>query len=84
MFKLIEAIAIDRSLTSKLEDAREALIYKIAELISIYKSSFNQGSHPQQLMIASNLQLLPVYILGMIKNVNRVVSFLMIRSFFGM
>ncbi|KAJ3306763.1 COPII subunit [Kappamyces sp. JEL0829] len=61
--------AVDRSLTSKIEDARDALVYKLTELLAVYKSSFNQASHPQQLMIADNLQLLPSFILGMIKNV---------------
>ena len=62
-------VAIDRSLTSKIEDARDALIYKLSEIISVYKASFNQATHPQQLMIAENLQLLPVFTLAMIKNV---------------
>ncbi|KAJ3358497.1 COPII subunit, partial [Kappamyces sp. JEL0680] len=61
--------AVDRSLTSKIEDARDALVYKLTELLAVYKSSFNQASHPQQLMIADNLQLLPSFILGMIKNI---------------
>ena len=66
-------LAVDRSLTAKIEDARDALVYKLAEILSIYKSSFNQASHPQQLMICENLHLLPVFILGMLKNVNMIV-----------
>ncbi|KAJ3270457.1 COPII subunit [Terramyces sp. JEL0728] len=60
--------AVDRSLTSKIEDARDALTYKLTEILSFYKLQFNQATHPQQLMIADNLRLLPVYILGMLKN----------------
>lgn len=66
---LVINLAVDRSLTSKIEDAREALTYKLIEILSVYKTNFNQSTHPQQVMIADNLKLLPVYILGMIKNV---------------
>jgi hypothetical protein len=52
-----------------MEDSREALSYKLTEILAVYKSTFNQASHPQQLMICENLQLLPSYILGMLKNV---------------
>ncbi|KAJ3258757.1 COPII subunit [Boothiomyces macroporosus] len=60
--------AVDRSLTSKIEDARDALTYKLTEILTFYKQQFNQATHPQQLMIAENLRLLPIYILGMLKN----------------
>ncbi|KAI8910255.1 Sec23/Sec24 trunk domain-containing protein, partial [Gorgonomyces haynaldii] len=60
--------AVERSLTSKLEDAREALFYKLVEILGQYKAAFNQGTHPAQLMIADNLQLLPLLIIGIIKN----------------
>jgi protein transport protein SEC24 len=56
-------------LNAKIEDAREALSYKLAEILAVYRTAFNQQTHPQQLMISENLKLLPVYILGMLKNV---------------
>jgi protein transport protein SEC24 len=55
---------------SKLEDAREALKYKLIEILSVYKTAFNQSTHPQQMMISDNLRLLPVYILSLLKNVS--------------
>lgn len=61
--------AVDRSLTSKIEDARDALMYKTTEILALYKTQFNQATHPQQLMISENMKLLPAYVLGMIKNV---------------
>ncbi len=68
LHKISNFLAVDRSLTSKLEDARDALSYKITELLAVYKSSFNQQVHPQQMMICDSLRLLPVYVLGMMKN----------------
>ena len=61
--------AVDRALTTKLEDAREALKFKLVEILSCYKNTFKQSAHPQQLMICESLRLLPIYILGMLKNV---------------
>jgi protein transport protein SEC24 len=66
---LLGKMAIERSLVSKMEDAREALSYKLSEILAVYKSSFNQSTHTAQLLISENLKLLPVLILGMIKNV---------------
>jgi protein transport protein SEC24 len=60
--------AVDRSLTSKIEDARDALTHKLTEILTAYKNNFKQESHPQQLMISDNLKLLPAYVLGMLKN----------------
>jgi protein transport protein SEC24 len=62
--------AVERALTSKLEDAREALFFKLAEILSTYKTSFNQTVHNAQLLISDNLTLLPILILGIIKNVH--------------
>ena len=66
---MIIKIAVDRVLSTKLEDARDALKFKLVEILSFYKNTFKQSVHPQQLMISDNLRLLPVYVLGMLKNV---------------
>ena len=68
-------IAVERSLTSKIEDAREALIYKLGEIIAVHKHAFAGSAGGGQLMVTENLKLLPVLILGLIKNV----IFLLIR-----
>lgn len=70
---LLAKKAVERALTSKIEDAREALFYKLTEMLALYKSTFNQSTHSAQLLISDNLKLLPILILGLIKNV---VSFL--------
>lgn len=69
---LLAKKAVERALTSKLEDAREALFYKLTQILALYKSAFNQGTHIAQVLISENLKLLPVLILGMIKNVTNV------------
>jgi protein transport protein SEC24 len=61
--------AVERSITSKIEDAREALFYKLTEILAQYKTAFNQSTHSAQLLICDNLKLLPILILGLIKNV---------------
>jgi protein transport protein SEC24 len=66
---LLSKKAVDRSLTSKLDDAREALFYKLTEILAVYKTAFNQSTHSAQMLISESLQLLPVLILAMIKHV---------------
>lgn len=61
--------AVERSLTTKIEDAREALFYKLTEILANYKSAFKQSTHDAQLLICDNLKLLGILILGLIKNV---------------
>ena len=66
---LLTKKAVDRVFSSKLEDAREALAYKLAEILAVYKHTFNLNTHTAQLLISENLKLLPIMVLGMIKNV---------------
>ncbi|KAG9294277.1 hypothetical protein G9A89_021636 [Geosiphon pyriformis] len=63
--------AVERSLTSKLEDAREALTNKTIEILGVYKSALTSaqtGASPQ-LQICDNLKLLPLLSLGLLKHV---------------
>jgi protein transport protein SEC24 len=63
--------AVERALSSSIESARDAIINKTVEIFSAYKtnvlSSNTGGSTPLQ--ISSNLKLLPLLCLSLLKNV---------------
>lgn len=63
--------AVERSITHKLEDARDALFGKMVEILQAYKASMTAAGAgaSAQLAIAENLKLLPVLVLGLLKNV---------------
>ncbi|KAI9033323.1 hypothetical protein DFJ74DRAFT_652041 [Hyaloraphidium curvatum] len=65
---LLAKKAVDRALTARLEDARDALTNKCIDILGAYKSTFgsNQGG---QLVVSENLKLLPLVTLGTIKNI---------------
>lgn len=60
--------AIDRSITSSLSDARDALTNAVVDLVSAYKSNV---SNLQQsgLVVPASMRLFPVYILALLKQV---------------
>ncbi|RIB11003.1 protein transport protein SEC24 [Gigaspora rosea] len=62
--------AVERSLSSKLEDARDALTNKLIDILGVYKSAItgSQGASPQ-LQSCDNLKLLPLLALGLLKHV---------------
>ena len=63
--------AVERSLTHKLEDARDALTNKLVEILTTYKSSMTAAGTgaSAQLSISENLKMLAVLVLGLLKNV---------------
>lgn len=63
--------AVERSITHKLEDSRDAVMQKLIEILSSYKSSMTAAGAgaSAQLAISENLKLLPILILGLLKNV---------------
>lgn len=67
----LSARAVERALSSSLESARDAIINKLTEIFSAYKTnvlaSNTGGSTPLQ--ISANLKLLPLLCLGLLKNV---------------
>ncbi|KAI9102462.1 hypothetical protein DFS34DRAFT_577162 [Phlyctochytrium arcticum] len=65
---LLAKKAVERALTSKIEDAREALMYKLDDIMGAYKASFTTSGQAVQLLVPDNLKLLPLLILGMLKN----------------
>lgn len=64
--------AVERSLTHKLEDARDAVHQRLVEILSSYKSSMTSAGAGAnaQLAISENLRMLPVLVLGLLKNVS--------------
>ncbi|QRW04974.1 transporter protein Sec23 [Ceratobasidium sp. AG-Ba] len=63
--------AVERSLSSKLEDARDAVTNKLAEIFGTYKSTMTAAGSgaSAQLAISDNLKFLPLLCLGLIKHV---------------
>jgi protein transport protein SEC24 len=63
--------AVERSIHARLEDARDALLNKVVDIFSTYKSTMTSagtGASPQ-LSIANNMALLPLMVLGLLKHV---------------
>ncbi|KAI1794435.1 protein transporter SEC24 [Ganoderma leucocontextum] len=63
--------AVERSITHKLEDARDAVFNKMVEILQAYKASMTAAGAgaSAQLAISENLKMLAVLTLGLLKNV---------------
>lgn len=66
---LLVKMAVDRSLTSTLADAREAFINATVDILSAFKLA--QNLPPGQVVAPMNLALLPLYINAIMKHVSR-------------
>lgn len=67
---LTTKMAIEKALqTTRLLDAREALINKCIDILTVYRSEITPTSSPTQLMLPESLKLFPLYVLAMLKNV---------------
>ncbi|XP_029368766.1 protein transport protein Sec24B [Echeneis naucrates] len=63
---LLANMAIDRSISSSLSDARDALVNAVVDLVSAYKS--NVSSLQQSgLVVPASMRLFPLYILALLK-----------------
>ncbi|KAJ3559386.1 hypothetical protein NM688_g386 [Phlebia brevispora] len=62
---------VERCITHKLEDSRDALFNKMVEILQAYKASMTAAGAgaSAQLAISENLKMLPVLVLGLLKNV---------------
>ena len=76
---LLAKMAIERALTSKLEDARDALVNKCVDILGVFKSNFSSSGHNAQLLAPDNLKLLPLMVLSILKNVRPT-----LKDFFGL
>ncbi|TFK26550.1 protein transporter SEC24 [Coprinopsis marcescibilis] len=63
--------AVERSLTHKLEDSRDYTLQKLVEILIAYKTSMTAGGAgaSAQLAISENMKMLPILVLGLLKNV---------------
>jgi protein transport protein SEC24 len=63
--------AVEKSLTHKLEDSRDALYSKMVEILGAYKASMTAAGAgaSAQLALSENMKSLPVLFLGLLKNV---------------
>nr|XP_046262330.1 protein transport protein Sec24B isoform X2 [Scatophagus argus] len=63
---LLANMAIDRSISSSLSDARDALVNAVVDLVSAYKSNVSNLPH-SGVVVPAALRLFPVYILALLK-----------------
>ncbi len=68
--------SVERALSSKLEDARDAISNKVVEILTAYKNSMTGGGGGGQLAIADNMKMLPVLALGLLKHVSPAFTYL--------
>ncbi|KAF9357333.1 COPII subunit, partial [Mortierella sp. NVP85] len=68
---LLACKAVERGMSSKLDDARDALTNKCVDILGVYKTHMtasSSGATPN-LQICDNLKLMPLLTLGMLKHV---------------
>ncbi|XP_035869903.1 protein transport protein Sec24A isoform X3 [Phyllostomus discolor] len=63
---LLANMAVDRSLTASLSDARDALVNAVIDSLSAYRSSV-LGGHQPGLMVPFSLRLFPLFVLALLK-----------------
>lgn len=63
--------AVERAMSSKLEDARDAVVNKLVDVLKVYKDTMTSagGGASAQLAIPDNLRLLPLLCCGLVKHV---------------
>jgi protein transport protein SEC24 len=64
--------SVESALSSKLEDARDAITNKVLDILTAYKTSMTGGGGGGQLVTADNMKMLPVLALGLLKHVSLV------------
>lgn len=63
---LLANMAVDRSVTASLSDARDALVNAVIDSLSAYRSSVLSGQQPG-LMVPFSLRLFPLFVLALLK-----------------
>lgn len=64
---LIFKMAIEKALSNKLEDARDAVFNKMNDILLAIRAAFQTGQNPQ-LLLTENLRLLPLLFLAILKS----------------
>lgn len=73
---LLTKKSIERALSAaSLSDSREAVMYKLVEIMSAYKTNCTSSGQAAALLVPENLRLLPVLVLGLLKSVCVVVTY---------
>lgn len=69
---LIAKMGVDRALTSSIQDAREAFLNAVVDILSAYSTTQNavQGVGGGLIAPANILQMLPVYVHGLLRGVS--------------
>lgn len=64
--------AVERTISHKLEDARDAITNKLVDILTTYKSSMTAAGSgaSAQLAISENMKMLPLLCLGLLKHVS--------------
>lgn len=62
-------LAIEKALSTKLLDAREALVNKCIDILAIYRSDVVGSSGGANILLPEALKLFPLFILALVKNV---------------
>lgn len=63
--------AVERTVSHKLEDARDAITNKLVDILTTYKNTMTAagGGASAQLSISDNMKMLPLLCLGLLKHV---------------
>ncbi len=69
MATLLTKKAVERAVVSKLEDARDAVLHKVQEILAAYRREFAPGLQQGSLACARALDCLPLLMLGLVKHV---------------
>ena len=64
--------AVERSMSSKLEDARDAVTNKLVDIMGTFKANMTASGAGASaaLSISDNLKMLPILLLGLLKHVS--------------
>lgn len=66
---LLAKMAVDRSLSSSISDAKEALINACIDLLNSFKLTLSSGQTSGTLMAPISAKLVPLYVLGLLKHI---------------
>jgi protein transport protein SEC24 len=67
--KRLTCTAIEKALSSKLSDAREALVNKCIDIMAVYRSDVVGSAGGNNLLLPEALKLFPLFVLALVKNV---------------
>jgi len=66
---LTTKVALEKALTGKLSDAREAIVNKCIDILTVYRTDLAPPSNTGSLMLPETLKNFPLYILALVKNI---------------